>query len=108
MIELVQDNLEAVAVLCRTYGVRKLEVFGSAATGEFNPASSDIDLIYEFSDTSSRLVDRFLAFADAIEALFGRRVDLIPNRDFENPYFRYTVNKSRVTIYEAESREAAA
>ena len=108
MIDLIQDNLDAVATLCRTYGVRKLEVFGSAATGEFDPASSDIDLIYEFSDTSSGLVGRFLAFADSIEALFGRRVDLIPNRHFENPYFRYAVNKSRVTIYEAEDREAAA
>ena len=108
MIDLVHDNLEAIAALCRTYGVRKLEVFGSAATGEFDPASSDIDLIYEFSDTSSRLVDRFLAFADAIEALFGYPVDLIPNRTFENPYFRYAVNKSRVTIYELASGEAAA
>ena len=108
MINLVQDNLDAIAELCRTYGVRKLEVFGSAATGEFDPETSDIDLIYEFTDTSSRLVDRFLAFADAIEVVFGRPVDLIPNRTFENPYFRYSVNKSRITIYEVASGEAAA
>lgn len=108
MIDLITDNRAAIAELCRTYGVRKLEVFGSAATSEFDPTSSDIDLIYEFSDTSSRLLDRFLAFADDLESLFGRRVDLIPNRPFENPYFRYAVNKSRVTIYELEGSEAAA
>ncbi len=108
MIDLISDNLDAVAELCRKYGVRRLEVFGSAATGEFDPDTSDIDLIYEFSDVSMGLVDRFLAFADDLEVVFGRHVDLIPNRNFENPYFRYAVNKSRVIIYELEGGEAAA
>ena len=108
MIDVIADNLEAIAELCRKYGVLQLEVFGSAATGEFDPDTSDIDLIYEFDDTSRDLVDRFLGFADDLEALFGRRVDLIPNRTFENPYFRYSVNKSRVTIYERKGRKAAA
>jgi predicted nucleotidyltransferase len=108
MIDLVTDNLEAIGALCRRYGVRRLEVFGSAATGEFDPEKSDIDLIYEFADSSTGLVERFLAFADGLEALFGRPIDLIPNRDFANPYFRYSVNKSRITVYELEGREAAA
>ena len=108
MIDVITNNLEAIGELCRRYGVRKLEVFGSAATGEFDPETSDIDLIYEFMDTSTRLIDRFLAFADDLEVVFGRHVDLIPNRNFENPYFRYAVNKSRVIIYELEGGEAAA
>jgi predicted nucleotidyltransferase len=108
MIDLITNNLDAVGELCRRYGVRKLEVFGSAATGEFDLETSDIDLIYEFSDLSSGLVDRFLAFAEGLEEIFGRRIDLIPNREFTNPYFRYSVNKSRATIYEFEGREAAA
>ncbi len=108
MVDLISDNLDAVADLCRKYGVRKLEVFGSAATGEFDPETSDIDLIYEFSDTSPGLVKRFLAFADDLEAVFGRRVDLIANGPLENPYFRYAVNKSRITIYELADGEAAA
>jgi predicted nucleotidyltransferase len=98
MISLVFDNLDAVA-LCHKYGVRRLEVFGSAATCEFDPDASDIDLIYEFTDTSSRLLDRFLEFADDLEVEFGRHVDLIPNRYFESPCFRYAVNKSRISIY---------
>lgn len=108
MIDLIANNLDAIGELCRQYGVRKLEVFGSAATGEFDPDTSDIDLIYEFTDQGANLVERFLSFADDLEAVFGRRVELIVNRPFENPYFRYSVNKSRVTIYEAEGREAAA
>lgn len=108
MIDLITNNLEAIGELCRQYGVRKLEVFGSAATGAFDPETSDIDLIYEFSDRQHNLVERFLAFADELEALFGHRVDLIPNRSYENPYFQHAVNQSRITVYGEESRKAAA
>ncbi|MCO5221128.1 MAG: nucleotidyltransferase domain-containing protein [Thermomicrobiales bacterium] len=107
MIDLITDNLDAIGELCRTYGVRKLEVFGSAATGEFDPETSDIDLIYEFSDVSPGLVKRFLDFADALEALFGRHVDLIEDQPFENPYFRYSVRKSRKVIFGPTDGEAA-
>jgi predicted nucleotidyltransferase len=108
MIDLVTDNLEEIAELCRKYGVRKLEVFGSAATGEWDPKTSDIDLIYEFSDVSPGLVKRFLEFADELEVLFGRCVDLIEDRPFENPYFRYSVRKSRKVIFGPADGEAAA
>lgn len=107
MIDLIQDNLEAVADRCRQYGVRKLEVFSSAATGAFDPETSDIDFLCEFDDPEHDLVDRFLGLAENLEGLFGRRVDLIPNRRFDNPYFRSAVNRSRVMVYERASREAA-
>lgn len=108
MIDLISENADAIAEVCRRYGVRKLEVFGSAATGAFDPATSDVDLIYEFAATGEDRLDRLLGLADDLESLFGRRVDLIPNREFSNPYFRYAVNQSRVVIYEATGGEAAA
>ncbi|MDQ3548456.1 MAG: hypothetical protein M3439_06510 [Chloroflexota bacterium] len=36
MIALVKNNLEATSALCREFGVVRLELFGSAATGEFD------------------------------------------------------------------------
>jgi hypothetical protein len=108
MIDLITDNLDAIAELCRRYGVRKLEVFGSAATGEFDPEKSDIDLIVDFADLSPGLANRYLALADALEALFGRRIDLIEDAPFENPFFRYGVKKSRKTIFGPADGDAAA
>jgi predicted nucleotidyltransferase len=32
-----------VRALCRRYGVRRLELFGSATTGAFDPQRSDVD-----------------------------------------------------------------
>ena len=108
MIDLVTNNLDAIGELCRRYGVRKLEVFGSAATGEFDPEKSDIDLIVNFAESPERLTDRFLGLADELERLFGRRVDLIIDKPFENPYFRYSVKKSRSIVFESADSKAAA
>lgn len=108
MIELIADNRVQIAELCRVYGVRKLEVFGSTATGAFDPDRSDIDLIVHFADESPELARRYVAFAEALEALFGRRGDLIIDKPFKNPYFRASVDRTRTTIYTRADREAAA
>ena len=108
MIELITDNQSKIAELCQTYGVRKLEVFGSAVTGSFDSERSDIDLIVDFADESPGLARRFVAFAEHLELLFGRRVDLIVDKPFRNPYFRASVNRSRTTIYARADSEAAA
>jgi len=39
------EHREAIARVCREHGVERLEVFGSAADGSFDPGRSDFDLI---------------------------------------------------------------
>jgi predicted nucleotidyltransferase len=51
MIDLIEHQHEAIAALCRQYGVLRLDLFGSAATGAFDPATSDLDFIAAFADT---------------------------------------------------------
>lgn len=108
MIALVADNLDKIAALCREYHIRKLELFGSATTDAFDPDTSDIDLIADLGEYELGVADRFFDFADALESLFGRQVDLLTPPMITNPYFRQAVNEQRVTIYEAGDREAAA
>jgi predicted nucleotidyltransferase len=45
---IVDEKEEAVAVLCRRFGVRRLELFGSAVKGTFDPGTSDLDFLVEF------------------------------------------------------------
>lgn len=47
MISLLTQNQSEIAVLCKTYGMRKLEVFGSSVNGLFDVHESDIDLIVD-------------------------------------------------------------
>ena len=97
----------AIAALCRQFGVSRLEVFGSASTGEFDPASSDYDLIARFSaQPGVSMARRFLGFSDALEALLESRVDLMIDHVIANPYLRAAVNASRTIVYAEPLAEA--
>lgn len=97
----------AIAAVCRQFGVSRLEVFGSAAVGGFDRASSDYDFIASFTaQPGVSMARRFLGFSDSLEALLGRKVDLMTDRPIENPYLRASVDASRTTIYAESSSEA--
>jgi predicted nucleotidyltransferase len=81
--------------------VRRLEIFGSAAAGEFNPSSSDIDFFYEFDSDASAISDRFFGLQEGLERLVGRKVDLASSRDARNPYFLQVANQHRTTLFAA-------
>lgn len=101
MIPLVEQHREAIVALCRRYGVRKLELFGSAASGKFDPASSDVDFFYEFDANLSSLADRFFGLMENLEELLGHKVDMVSSQDVHNPYFLQVANQHRVTLYAA-------
>jgi uncharacterized protein len=109
MTEMVEQHLDAIRALCRTYGVRRIELFGSAATGAFDATTSDLDFVVTFADTRSPgYADRYLGFAEALEALLGRSVDVVTERSIQNPYFRRAVEASLQPIYDERDATAAA
>lgn len=108
MIALITDKQSAIAALCREFGIRKLEVFGSATTDRFDASSSDVDFIVDLGGYEQGVARRFMRFARALEGLLGRNVELITEEQIRNPYFREAVNEQRVTIHEAGDSQAAA
>jgi len=108
MISLIDQHRTELDRLCREFRVLRLDLFGSAASGDFDAATSDLDFIVTFADTGLGYADRYLAFAEALEALFGRRVDLLTERAIRNPIFRRSVERTRECIYEQRSEQAAA
>jgi hypothetical protein len=48
----VTDNIENLRRLCAAHGVLRLELFGSAAREDFDPAGSDFDFLVEFGESS--------------------------------------------------------
>ncbi len=98
----IADHKAEIAALCRSYGVRRLEVFGSAARAtDFDPERSDADFLVEF-DRESRHdpLRQFFGLADALQAMLGRRVDLVEPGCIKNRYVLATVNEDRETVYE--------
>jgi predicted nucleotidyltransferase len=103
MIAAIEENQKALAELCRQFGIRKLELFGSACTGEFNPGRSDLDFMVEFPPgyDFGPWLSRLSQFERSLTQLFGRRVDLITSSASRNPWFQREADKARVTLYHA-------
>lgn len=101
IIPLIAEHADEIAELCRRYQVRKLDVFGSAANGEFDPETSDIDLLvtYEPGADLGPWACRYVELHDELERLLGRSVDLVFDKEFRNPYFREAVEESRAPLY---------
>lgn len=100
MVLLIEQHRTEIDILCHQFGVRRLEVFGSAATGAFRDDSSDLDFLVEFEPAiSGGPANQYFGFKEALEALFGRPVDLIIPSAIENPYLRQSVDESRALLY---------
>ena len=107
MASILEPHLAEIPDLCRRYGVARLELFGSAASDAFDPQRSDLDFLVEFDADPSRLFDRYFGLKEALEALYGRRVDLVTAGSLRNRYFIEAVNQSRRLVYAAEDSQAA-
>jgi uncharacterized protein len=93
---------EQLVALCQKYGVRRLDVFGSAARDDFDEQSSDIDLLVEFEEMSyPDRGDAYLGLLTDSEALLGRHVDLVEVGAVRNPYLRRGIEASRQVLYAA-------
>lgn len=113
MQDLLEPGLEsrrdAVAALCRQFGVASLEVFGSAVTGPFDPSRSDYDFIVRFQPRPDvTMARRFLAFNQALESLLGRPVDLMTDHPIDNPYLRQAIAATRTPLYADPAAQAPA
>ena len=97
----ISDKKDELARLCRSYGVVRLEVFGSAARGEdFDPQSSDADFLVEFDlGSGPATLDQYFDFRDALCGALGLPVDLVEAEAVRNPYLRAAIDRSRELIY---------
>ncbi len=93
----------ALPTLCRRFHVRRLYLFGSAATGRnFDPARSDLDFLVDFKPlTPAEYTDAYFGLREALEELSGRPIDLVTEPALENPYLRRQVEAERRLLFQA-------
>ena len=102
MILLVAQRMAELAEICRRHHVKRLEVFGSAAVGDFDAEKSDIDFLVEFGDAPRKpWYGNHFDLKEDLENLFARDVDLVDDQAIRNPYFRKSVDETREQVYEA-------
>lgn len=107
MASVLDTHIAELHELCRRFGVARLELFGSATTGAFDPGRSDLDFLVDFGAGQSDLFSRYFGLKEALEALYCRPVDLLIPQAMVNPYFIEAVNNTRQLVYAAEDAQAA-
>ena len=102
MINEITLHREELIALCGRFHVRRLDLFGSAARGDFDPEHSDIDFLVEFDrNAPQHPFDAYFGLKEALEELFGRPVDLVEAGAVRNPYLKASIEQTRENIYAA-------
>lgn len=102
LIAVIEQHRQEIETLCRRFHVARLEIFGSAADGTFDPAHSDVDFLVEFQRLEpGPLADAYFGLLAALEGVFQRKVDLVTLKAIRNPYFLRGVNETRRPLYAA-------
>lgn len=102
MKKYLDEYREALRQLCDRFEVERLDLFGSAARGDFDPKSSDLDFLVLFRRNGTvNAADRYLGLLAGLEDLFQRKIDLVDVAAARNPYFMAEALKHRVMLYAA-------
>jgi predicted nucleotidyltransferase len=98
----ITERRPEIAELCRRYRVRRLELFGSAVGGAFDPQRSDADFLVEFEPLADgEHADAYFGLREALESLLARPIDLVMIRAIRNPYFLQSIEPTRTLLYAA-------
>ena len=98
----IKQKLAEIETLCRRHHVLRLDLFGSAATGQDLPDESDLDFLVEFGTVPpGSYADAYFGLLESLEQLFDRPVDLVVESAIKNPYFRESVERTRARVYAA-------
>jgi hypothetical protein len=102
MLALIDKHRSQIREACRAHGVKSLELFGSAARGDFDPAASDLDFFVDFTDPGWKgSFKRYMGLKLDLEAILERPVDLVELEAVKNPYFIEVATRHRYPLYAA-------
>lgn len=86
---------------CSKWKITEFALFGSAVRPEEFRAESDVDVMVTFSSDARWTLFDMVDMKDGLEAIFGRKVDLLTRRGVEqghNPYRRRAILSSAVAL----------
>ena len=84
--KLIIDSLKKIKPeLSDKYSVSSIGLFGSVVRDDFSPATSDVDIIVDFSKP---IGIEFIDLAEYIESIIKRKVDLVSKNGIKDKYFR--------------------
>ncbi|GMR07713.1 MAG: hypothetical protein BMS9Abin26_0717 [Gammaproteobacteria bacterium] len=102
MVSPIAQYRDEMEELCRRYHARRLELFGSAASGKLNPDTINIDFLVMFEELEPAVyADAYQGFYESLTALFDHRIELVSMTAITNPYFLECIQRNQETLYAA-------
>lgn len=99
----IDIDRNAIGSFCRKWRIKELALFGSVLTEEFR-ADSDVDVLIAFGDPKPDLGPwggGWETLREELQAMFGRKVDLVEKKLVQNPFLRHHILTTRRVIYAA-------
>ncbi len=113
MTNLIQEKLpsidpEKLFQLFQKSNVSKAYLFGSITTSRFNKEKSDIDIIIELVKMPPlEKGETLIGLWEELEVLFERKVDVVTDKPIKNPYFKRSLEETKILIYDRESEKVS-
>ncbi len=74
---------QSIEAFCQRWHIVELALFGSILREDFNLAKSDVDVLATFDPAFYRGITEAIQMQDELEAICGRKVDLISRASLE-------------------------
>ncbi len=104
MLTLIENDRQKIIDACRELQVKSLYLIGSAAREKDFTDKSDLDFMYTMITDNEGMPVSGADYFDIqfrLEAITGKKVDLVSERGIRNKYFLESILKDRIKIYEA-------
>jgi len=93
---------EPIAAICERHGVNELSLFGSILREDFDPGSSDVDVVVSFGPPRGESAARqYFDFKRELEELLSRPVDLVEIESMPDTRLKRIIERTKVPIYAA-------
>lgn len=99
----IEIPTDKIADFCQRWKIKEFALFGSVVREDFRP-DSDIDVLVTFAPNAQWTLFDHVDMQDELEAIFGRKVDLVSKRGIErsrNYIRRKAILSSAEVIYAA-------
>ena len=97
-------DYEKIVEFCQRWKITELALFGSVLRDDFQPESSDIDVLVSFAQDAHWTLFDLVDIEEDLQTIFQRKVDLVSRRGIErsqNPLRRQAILNSAQVIYAA-------
>ncbi|MEW6235813.1 MAG: nucleotidyltransferase domain-containing protein [Candidatus Omnitrophota bacterium] len=91
-------DMDKIKAFCEKWKVEEFSLFGSVLRDDFSP-DSDVDVLVKISDYSGIGLYEWMDMIEEMEAIFGRKVDLVEAAALRNPYRRREIIRTKQVIY---------